>query len=781
MPISPLRQGGRVLALLLVSLALLAVSGVALGFYALDLDKEVREKFEGKRWAIPAKVYARPLELYSGDALSEKDVLDELAILHYRPVAGTQTPGTFQVKGNQLFIHTRGFDFSDGPEKSQVLRLQFNGDQLADVASTVPGGKGLVRLEPLIIGGIYPKQNEDRVLMQLKDAPPYLIDTLLATEDRDFYNHHGVSVKGIARAMWVNVTHGQLKQGGSTLTQQLVKNFYLNDERSLKRKLNEAVMAFMLESHYSKNEILECYLNEVNLGQNGEHSVNGFGLAAQFYFGQPISELDLPQVALLVGLVKGPSYYNPRHSPAAALARRNVVIDNLYGQGKITLAQRDAAKRKPLGVITNPTAGGTVYPAFIDLVRRQLHKEYKEEDLNSEGLRIFTTLDPRVQNAADAAFSSNIQRLQKNYGKRMADIQGAVLVSNPENGELLAAIGGSGGFTGYNRALDAQRQVGSLFKPAVYLTALDTGKYTVVTPLDDSPVQLQEPNGHLWQPANYDNQDHGTVPLYDALAHSYNQATVRMGLAIGVPAVISTLQKLGIQQPLPNYPSLLLGAQNLAPLDVLNMYQTIAANGFQTPARAIREVVNATGKPLTRYGLAVKQVYDPSSIYLLNYAMQQVMRQGTGAEAYKKLPQDLVMAGKTGTTNDLRDAWFAGFTGNYLAVVWVGHDDNRPVGLTGALGALPVWVDLMAGLHPTSLTPVQPQNVQWQWADKATGQLSAETCEGALYVPFRTDTIPTQSTACATGGVPGVVDNMLGKVMSLFGSKPAAPVPPMQH
>ena len=785
MPTFSMRQGGRALALVLISLMLLAVSGVALGFYAFDLDKEVREKFEGKRWAIPAKVYARPLELYSGAPLSEKDVLDELAILHYRPVAGTRSPGTFQLHGNQLFIHTRGFDFSDGTEKAQVLRLQFEGDQLADVASTVQSSKGVVRLEPLVIGGIYPKQNEDRVLMQLKDAPPYLIDTLLATEDRDFYNHHGVSFKGIARAMWVNVTHGQLRQGGSTLTQQLVKNFYLSDERSLKRKINEAVMAVMLESHYSKNEILECYLNEVNLGQNGEHSVNGFGLAAQFYFGQPISELDLPQVALLVGLVKGPSYYNPRRNPAAALERRNVVLDNLYNQGKITLAVRDAAKRKPLGVISNPTAGGTVYPAFIDLVRRQLHKEYKEEDLSSEGLRIFTTLDPRVQDAADAAFTSNLARLQKNYGKRMADVQGAVLVSNPENGELLAAIGGNGGFTGYNRALDAQRQVGSLFKPAVYLTALDSGKYTVVTPLDDSPVQLQEPNGHLWQPSNYDNQSHGTVPLYDALAHSYNQATVRMGLGIGVPAVITTLQKLGIQEPLPDYPSLLLGAENLTPLDVLGMYQTIAADGFQTPVRAIREVVDATGKPLTRYGLAVKQVYDPSSIYLLKYAMQQVMREGTGAEAYRKLPASLVMAGKTGTTNDLRDAWFAGFTGNYLAVVWVGHDDNRPVGLTGALGALPVWVDLMAGLHPSSMTPVQPQNVQWQWADQSSGLLSAQNCPGAIYVPFRTDTIPTQSVPCGSAAVPGVVDNVMSKVMSLFGSKTAssaqAPLPPLKH
>lgn len=743
----------RLLALGIGALWLLTWSVVAQAFYD-DLDKEVREKFEGKRWAIPAKVYARPLELYSGASMSAREVQDELDILHYRPQPGTASPGTYSLKGGTLYIHTRGFDFADGKEPSQVLRLQFNSGVLADVASTVPNTRGMARLEPLVIGGIYPRQNEDRVLMQLKDAPPYLIDALLATEDRDFYSHHGVSIKGIARAMWVNLSHGQLRQGGSTLTQQLVKNFYLNDERSLKRKVNEAVMALILESHYSKNEILECYLNEVNLGQNGEHSVNGFGLAAQFYFGQPISELDLSQVALLVGLVKGPSLYNPRRNPQAALQRRNVVLENLYNQGKISIALRDATKRKPLGVISNPTAGGNVYPAFIDLVRRQLHKEYKEEDLSSTGLRIFTTLDPRVQNTANNAFNNDIQHLQHSYGKRMANLQGAMLVANPENGELLAVIGGAGAFTGYNRALDAQRQVGSLFKPAVYLTALDSGQYSLVTPLDDGPVEVHEPNGHLWQPANYDNQSHGTVPLYQALAHSYNQATVRTGMQLGVPAVLSTLQKLGAPANLPDYPSLLLGAANLSPLDVLTVYQTIAANGFRTPIRAIREVVDANGKPLKHYGLAVQQVFDAGSIYQLDYALQQVMRQGTAAEAYRKLPQDLVMAGKTGTTNDLRDAWFAGFTGNYLAVVWVGNDDNRPVGLTGALAALPAWVDTMAGLRPASMAPVQPTNVQWQWLDESTGDLSAEGCPQAVYVPLRVDMVPARTTPCAAAAVP---------------------------
>lgn len=767
MPASRVRSRGFILTALLILLVLTLAGIIAVGFWLVRLDAVVQEKFEGKRWAIPARVYARPLELYSGAPLAQADVLDELRILNYREQA-TTSPGTWQRKGTELLVHTRGFQFSDGMEKAQVLRLRFTGNTLGDVASTLQNDRGVVRLEPLTIGGIYPKHKEDRVLMQMNEAPPLLVPALLATEDRSFYRHHGVSIRGILRAVWVNLTAGGWRQGGSTLTQQLVKNFYLSDERTLSRKLNEAAMAVLLELHYSKNEILETYLNEVNLGQSGQHSVNGFGLASQFYFGQPISELQLHQVALLVGMVQGPSLFNPRRHPARAKARRDTVIDNLFAEEKITAAVRDAAKKKGLGVIARPTAASTVYPAFLDLVRRQLKTEYKEDDLASDGLRIFTTLDPRVQNAADAAFDASVKRLQNTYGKRMNGLQGAVLVSNPENGELLAIVGGRGTFTGYNRALDADRQIGSLIKPAAYLTALESGMYTLATPLDDGPVQLLSQSGKIWEPKNYDQQDHGLVPLYSALAHSYNQATIRLGMTVGVPAVINTLKRLGVEQKLANYPSLLLGAVNMRPLDVLTLYQTLAAGGFRTPPRSIREVMDSQGKPLKRYGLEVQQVFDPTPLYLLNFALQATMREGTGASAYQRLPADLVMAGKTGTTNDLRDAWFAGYTGNYLAVVWLGHDDNHSTGLSGGTGALPVWTDLMTRLHPVSLAPAQPDNVQWQWADRVSGQLSAEECPDAVYLPFRTDTIPQEVVPCAQGGVPAILDRVMDRVKGWF-------------
>ncbi len=765
---------GFILTIIVLFIMLGLLIAVGLGIYALSLDSMVREKFEGKRWAIPAKVYSRPLELYTGAALSKSDVLAELNLLHYRQQNNYDSPGVYTEQNGSLYIYTRGFVFSDDTEKSQVLKLKFQGNMLSDLASTQQNNKGIVRLEPLVVGGIYPKQNEDRVLMQLKEAPKYLESALLATEDKNYYHHFGVSIRGTLRAIFVNLSSGELRQGGSTLTQQLVKNFYLTDERSLKRKLNEALMAILLEWHYDKQEILETYLNEVNLGQNGNRSINGFGLAAQFYFGQPISELSLHQVALLVGLVKGPSYYNPWRNPERALERRNIVLANLLGDGHITQAQYEKAKEKPLGILKSPTAGLSLYPAFLDVVRRQLKQEYKEDDLSSSGLRIFTTLDPRVQNSAQFSFDNQVAQLKNRYGKRLDTLQGAVVVANPESGELLAVIGGAGTFTGFNRALDASRQVGSLFKPAVYLTALATGQYTLLSSLDDSAVSVDSQSGDVWSPENYDHQDHGFIPLYDALAHSYNQATIRLGMTIGVPEVIKTLKQLGVTQDLPNYPSLLLGTVNMSPMEVLRLYQPFAANGFQTSPRAIREVVDSTGKRLTRYGLEVKQVYDPSALYLINYAMQQTMRSGTAASAYSRLPQDLVMAGKTGTTNDMRDSWFAGYTGNYLAVVWMGNDDNKSTNLSGATGALPVWIDLMSRLKPTSLQPVQPDNVQWQWMDKASGKLSAEGCEGAIYVPYLTTTIPVEKVPCAEGKeapndpINNIVNGAVNKILDIF-------------
>lgn len=753
----------------LTLLAMLAVLLIAVGggAYVMRLDGVVREKFEGKRWAIPARVYARPLVLAPGEALNPARLARELTLLNYRVQPGAEQPGSYQQAGDTWYVHTRGFAFSDERVPPQLLRLKLTDDHLATLASTLPTQGGSVRLEPMVIGGIYPTQNEDRILIQLKEAPPHLIDALLATEDQQFYNHIGISVRGILRAVWVNMTSGSVRQGGSTLTQQLVKNFYLSDERSLSRKINEAIMALLLEWHYSKNEILETYLNEVNLGQQGTRSVNGFGLAAQYYFGQPISELSLPQVALLVGMVKGPSYYNPRRQPERALERRNVVLDNLYNEGLISAPDRDAARLKPLGVIEHPTAATNLYPDFIDLVRRQLRDSYPPEVLTSQGLRIFTTLDPQVQDAAEAALASTLARLHA-QGKALSSLEGVVLAADVHTGALRALVGGSGLYTGYNRATDASRQVGSLLKPVIYLTALETGNYTWASRIDDGPVEVASNDGKVWQPQNYDQQSHGMVSLQTALAHSYNQATVRLGMTVGLPAFMQTLQQLGVAENLKPYPSLLLGALNLTPMQILQLYQTLLSGGVQAPVQSISQVLDASGRPMQQFPVQRRQVIDPVDAYVLHYGLQQVVRQGTAASAYQRIPSDRVLAGKTGTTNDMRDSWFAGSAGDLLGVVWLGRDDNRPVGLSGGTGALPVWVDMMARLDPPAPAPKMPDGAGWVWLDADSGRLSAEQCSGAIRLPVDLRHEPSERTPCAAGGVPAFIDGMVHGVLNIF-------------
>ena len=762
---TPVASGRLKTALVLILMLVTLIGVVGGGAYVMHLDTIVRDKFEGKRWAIPARVYARPLVLAKGEPLSQDSVEDELRLLNYRRLSGAPSSGTYDVDANSMFIHTRGFAFSDGREPSQLLRVRFQQQRLVELASTRAGQRGSVRLEPLVIGGIYPSQNEDRVLIQLKEAPPHLLDALLATEDQRFYQHIGVSLRGILRAVWVNFSSGQVRQGGSTLTQQLVKNFYLSDERSLTRKVNEALMALLLEVHYSKAEILETYLNEVNLGQQGTRSINGFGLAAEYYFGQPLSELSLPQVALLVGMVKGPSYYNPRRNVERATLRRNIVLDNLYREDKLSAPDRDLAMSRPLGVIAKPSASSNLYPDFLDVVRRQLRENYKSDDLTSQGLSIYTTLDPRVQNAADAALETTVARLRK-QGRQLGKLEGAVLAADLRSGELRALIGGTGLFTGYNRAIDASRQVGSLLKPAIYLTALSTGQYTWQTPISDAPVEVISDSGKRWEPQNYDKQSHGSVPMRVALANSYNQAAVRLGMTVGLPAFINTLRQLGVEGDLQSYPSLLLGALNQSPMDVLHLYQVLLT-GVRAPIQSIREVVGSDGQTLQRFAGERRQVVDPADAYVLHYGLEQVARTGTAASSYKRLPAEMVIAGKTGTTNDLRDSWFAGSSGDLLGVVWLGRDDNGPTGLSGGTGALPVWTDMMVRLSPSYHTPVKPPDVTWEWLDASSGRLSSAEC-GGVRVPVSAKSRPQEMTPCATGGIPGFIDSMVDGVIDLF-------------
>jgi penicillin-binding protein 1B len=735
--------------------AMLAVVLAAAGF-TLYLDFRVRSEFEGRRFALPARIFARPLELHAGLRISPADVVDELRESGYREgareaVSGVEQQGWFVHNSDNLEIALRPFVFWDGPQPARRIRVSFEGGTVAGVRDEQGKEVPLARLEPLAIGGIYPANNEDRVLVRLSEVPKHLTQALVAVEDRSYFTHHGFDLRGIARAL-LSMVQGDRVQGGSTLTQQLVKNFFLTPERTLKRKATELVMAVLLEAHYSKEEILETYLNEIYLGQDRDRAVHGVGLAALHYFGKSVQHLTLAESALLVGIVRGPTFYDPYRQPARALERRNLVLRETRDQGYVTMQQYTAARATPLGVNPKAGVGTSPHPAFLQLVHRQLRREYDEADLRSEGLRVFTTLDPRVQQSAERVLARKVAQFDKEKRFGEPGLEGAVVVVDAQGGEVQAMVGGRDPlYRGFNRALDAARPVGSLLKPAIYLTALaEPSRYTLVTPIDDGPFVWKSRGAPDWTPKNYDRKFHGMVPLRTALANSYNAASARLGTELGIDKVLATVKRLGVERELKPFASTLLGATDMSPFEIAQMYHTIATGGFRTPLKAIREVTLQDGTPVRRYPLAVEQAFPPEPMYLLAAAMQDVVREGTGQAMKTWLPPETAVAGKTGTTDEQRDAWFAGFTGDRVAVVWLGYDDNRAARLSGAASALPVWGELMASLNPEPLTIPKPDGVENVLIDVESGLRADASCSGARELPFAQGSAPSAAAPCAS-------------------------------
>ncbi len=728
----------------------LSIVGVVVGLALLAwCDAHVRGAFDAQRYDQPAKVYARPLVLASGAILTAFELERELKEVGYRPSRLTASPGTYFRQGDHFSIHLRPFNFADGPKPARRVEVEMGATTVAVVRDDLGNRVQEAQLDPMIIGGVYPGRHEDRLMLDLQETPRMLIESLLLVEDQNFFQHHGISPRSIARAMLVNLKAGHTVQGGSTLTQQLVKNALLSNERSIWRKVKEAAMSLLTELHYSKERILEAYLNEVYLGQEGNRAIHGFGLAARHYFNRPVDELDLGQTAMLVGLVKGPSYYDPWRHPERAKTRRNIVLGELAERGWLTPEQLDAWKKQPLTLAKSSALDG-VFPAYVDLVRRQLSRDYERSDLQTKGLRIFTPFDPTLQRRAEVATA----RALKQLGDKAEDLQTAMVVTRVDSGDVVAVIGGrSPRYAGFNRALDALRPIGSLAKPAVYLTALNMPqRYNLVTPIRDEPLSVPNADGSLWRPQNYERVAHGRVPLHEALAHSYNLASANLGLDVGLDKVMAMFKRLGIKRPLLEVPSMLLGAAELAPIEVAAMYQTIAANGRYVALRTIYAITDADGEPLARYPQRPTQVIDAAPVHLLQYAMLETMRVGTGKTAYNVLPKDYRVAGKTGTSNDTRDSWFAGFAGDYMAVVWMGADDNKPTGLTGAGGALKVWRQFMAEASTQQMPFMEQGNIDYEWVNSVSGLRSQSWCENAQYMPFIAGSAPTESDGCAPSG-----------------------------
>ncbi len=750
-------------------MVLLLVAAIAI--WCVWIDYKIRRDFSALQWALPARLYARPVELYAGAHLSAADLTDTLQRLGYREANQVNEPGEFNANSSRVRLWTRGFSFWDGEEPSVYVDVDFLGRRVNSLRGNEATGElALARLEPVEIAQINPDTGEDRLPLALSDVPEHLVNAVIAVEDQRFYSHFGVDPIGIARAFVTNVRAGSIVQGGSTLTQQLIKNLYLTEAQTLRRKIEEALMALALELHFSKDEILGAYMNEIFLGQDGNRAIHGFALAAEHYFGRQLDELELDELALLAGLPRGASFYHPRRNPQRATDRRNVVLTQMMNQGFITQQQMEQAQAQELSVSARPTQRGSGYPAFMDLVRNDLSRDYDADALQTEGLRIFTTLDLRVQNTMEAALVDAVAAVEvPDRPDRPAGdpLEAAMVITDASTGDIRAVAGSRRpGYTGFNRALRAVRPIGSLVKPAVVLTALESGDFTLASILSDAPVTIALDGGDSWSPRNYDNQMYGDVYLYDSLQRSLNLATVDLGMQIGVADVVETLQELGLKSNPPPFPSVLLGSVNMSPLDVAQMYQTLASNGFRSPLRAVEAVTTGTGERLARYGIETQQVADPADMFLLEWAMQGVFERGTARNMINRLDNNLPLAGKTGTTNDLRDSWFAGYGSDLVGVVWLGHDDNRETGLTGSSGALRVWTDIMGRLDIQPRQSFAPSDIVFQRvAGQPVRSGSGPDCSNAVMLPFRAGQLPDPATRCDNTDT--LLDTLIDRVRNL--------------
>ncbi|WP_194240604.1 bifunctional glycosyl transferase/transpeptidase [Gilliamella sp. ESL0250] len=709
----------RLLTLLFKLFLVLAAVAIIYGVY---LDQQIKERIDGNVWELPAAVYGQIIDLEPDSEYSLNDVITMLVGAQYRQQETKATrPGEFIVRHDVVEVYRRPFTFPDGEEQAFRVRITFYENRIDRITNLDTGRDfGLLKIDPKLITMMHSPNGEQRLFVPLKEFPDSLLQTLVATEDKRFYHHHGVSLYSIGRAIFVNLTTGRT-EGGSTLTQQTVKNLFLTNERSLSRKIREAYMALILDGRYSKERILELYLNEVYFGQAGSEEIHGFPLASLYYFGRPVNELTLDQQAVLVGMVKGASLYNPWTQPQQVIERRNVVLKLAEQQGIIDDDLYTLLSQRPLTVLPK---GGVIspQPAFMQVVRSELRKQLGDKADHLSGMKIFTTFDPVAQSAAEQAVTNEIEKLRTSTNK---ELQTAMVIVSRETGEIRAIIGSADPrYPGYNRAWLTQRAIGSLAKPSTYLTALgQPDHYQLNTWLNDNPLSIKLDGGGYWEPKNYDRKFRDRVMLVDALALSLNVPTVNLGMALGLDATKNTLQALGVPaERIPNLPSRLLGALELTPLETAQMFQTIANNGQRSPLSILRYVLTDKGKLVYQRYPQQLQAVSQQSAYLTTYAMQQVVNSGT-SRSLKAKYGSFNLAAKTGTSNDSRDSWFTGIDGKNVAVIWIGLDDHSPMKLTGATGALKIYSEYLQNNPPKKLVLPQPQNIfmvpidsdgQWQ-------------------------------------------------------------------
>jgi len=727
---------------------LLVIFVLVAGSYGVYLDAQISQKFAGNKWQVPALIYARPMLLSLKQEISIKEIEEELQLLGYRRVTRADSSGEYQVLNHRIRIQRRKFDFSHGTEDLRYIEISLKNkrvNQIKDLNSRQSIHH--INLEPWLVTRLVSSGREDRMLVKIDDVPPILTQALVAVEDKDFYQHFGVAPLSILRALMANISAGRTVQGGSTLTQQLVKNLFLTREKSLVRKAKEAMMALIIEVRYSKDVILEAYLNEVFLGQNGDTGIYGFGLASYFYYDRPLNELSIDEIATLVGIIKGPSYYNPRKHTERVIDRRNIVLRSMFESNQLSPNEYQDLVKLPIKLATGASLKKDKHPAFMDQVRRELRLVLDKPDIRQSGLKVFTTMDSNAQMKAERAVSQGVAIQEKRLGK--SGFEAAMIVTDIDSGEIRSIVGGRNvDYAGFNRALDAKRSIGSLIKPAIYLTALEqSADYNLATHLTDEPIKLKSTQGKMWEPQNSDKKFRGQVPLVTALSRSLNVPTVTLGMNLGLGNIADTIWRLGVEEELDLYPALTLGAVNFSPLQVNQMYQTIANNGRYIPLHSITAIMSPNNNLLWNFDQIAEQRVDEQATYLLNYALHKVTLEGTAKAVRAKFP-DINMAGKTGTTDDYRDSWFSGFDKNILVTSWIGKDNNKPVNLSGASGAMQLFIGYQQQQEPKSLVRRFPDGLGIAHFDNATGHLSKAGCADTSSVPAIMAALPTVPNKC---------------------------------
>lgn len=734
------------------------LGALVMGAYLFTLDYKIRTKFEAHRWNLPSRVYSDAFLLYPGQKINLADVERKLQRLSYKRISALpKSVGEFYRAGADLFVTLHNFSYPSGDFSGFPVKLEFSTDGLRSITRTdKEENLRTLKLEPERIASIFDEKMEDRTLVSLTDIPEELTDAVVSIEDERFYSHHGVDPKALLRAFLTDLLHLKKVQGGSTITQQLVKNYFLTPEKTLVRKFNEMLMAILLETRYSKEEILEAYLNEIYFGQRGPVSVTGIEEGSRFYFSKNAADLTLAESALLAGLIRSPGEYSPFQNITRAYDRRNFVLKSMREKEKITQEGYEAARKEK---IVLPQGNARVFQAsyFIDFVQSELRENYSADILKSQGLKVFTTLDMEAQDIAEESVERRLKELEegrpklKKLSQEGKILQGVLVAMQPQTGAIRAFVGGRDYETSqFNRVTDAHRQPGSAFKPFVYLTALSLeggGRWTLASPLEDKSfsVPLGRKGGKDWRPQNYDDREHGAVRLREALEQSYNIATAKLALEVGLEKVVDLARQAGIESPMEPYPALALGAFEVTPLELARAYTIFPNQGTRSEPMGITGVVTRDGVVLERKTFKIKKVVSRELAYLINSALRGVLDRGTGSSA-RALGFTGLAAGKTGTTSDYKDSWFVGYTTDLLALAWVGYDEGTPTGLSGASGALPIWSRFMQKTNPPGASQVDfPATDNIILVKIApSGKLHKSSCGEPFEEAFLRGTEPTQ-------------------------------------